>query len=77
MIWYFLMISWKVACLKSSLISLLVNGSLTEEFSPMRRLRQEYLIAPFLFLIVAKGLSGLMRQVLIGGTYLGHKVGES
>lgn len=62
-------------CLETTTISILVNGSPTEEFKPRKRLRQGDIIASFLYLIVAEGLSSLMRQALKMGKYVGHKVG--
>ena len=62
-------------CLEMTTISILVNGSPTEEFKPRKRLRQGDIIASFLYLIVAEGLSSLMRQALKIGKYVGHKVG--
>jgi len=46
-------ISWVKACLKSSTISILVNGSPTQEFNPTKALKQMDPLAPFLFLLVA------------------------
>lgn len=40
---------------------MLVNGSPTREFDLQRGLKQEDLLAPFLFLVVAEGLSGLVN----------------
>jgi len=62
--------------LSSSSISILVNGSPTGEFKLARGLRQGDSIAPFHFLVVAKGLSGLMRQALLKGLYKGYKAGK-
>lgn len=47
-------------CLESLMIYMLVNGSMTKEFKA-KRLRQGDLFAPFLFLVVAEGLEGLVR----------------
>jgi len=55
-------IEWVKNCLKSSSIYVMVNGSPTTEFIPMKGLRQEDSLAPFLFLIAAKGLAGVVRQ---------------
>lgn len=49
-------------CLESSTMSILVNGSPTQEFKPQKGLRQEDSLAPFLFLIVADDLTGVIRQ---------------
>jgi len=55
-------ISWIKTCLQLSTVFVIVNGSPTHDFTPTRGLRQEDPLAPFLFLIVAEGLSGLVRQ---------------
>jgi len=49
-------------CLKLTSISILVDGSPTNEFIPQRGLRQGDPLVPFLFNIVAEGLTGLMRE---------------
>ena len=69
-------VSWIKNMLSSSSISILVNESLTGEFKSTRGLRQGDPIAPFLFLVVVEGLSGLMRQALLKGLYKGYKVGK-
>lgn len=66
---------WIHCCLESSSISVLVNGSPTEEFKVSKGLRQGDPMAPFLFLIVAEGLSGLMRSVVQKNLFKGYKVG--
>jgi len=55
-------INWIKSCLKFVSVSVLVNGSPTKEFIPRKGLRQEDLLAPFLFLIVAEGLAGVLRM---------------
>jgi len=50
-------------CMESTSISMSVNGSPTHEFRPNRRLRQWDSMAPFLYLIVANDLAGLVREV--------------
>jgi len=57
-------------------VSVLVNGSPTLEFKPTIGLRQGDPLAPFLFLIVAEGLDGLVRQVLKMNLLKGVKVGR-
>jgi len=69
-------IQWIKACLESATVSVLVNGSPTKEFKPSRGLRQGDPMAPFLFLIVAQGLAGLVKQATTKNLYSGIKVGE-
>jgi len=57
-------IMWVKGCLESATVSVLVNGSPTDEFIPSRGLRQGDPLAPFLFLVVAEGLAGLVRQAV-------------
>lgn len=66
-------IKWVKNCLSSSSISVLVNGSPTEEFAMERGLRQGDPLAPFLFIIVAEGLSGLMKQAVAYGKFTPFK----
>ena len=70
-------IGWIKECLESSTISILVNGSPTKEFVPTRGLRQGDPMAPFLFLIVAEGLAGLVRQAVRKNLYSGIEVGTN
>jgi len=69
-------VRWVKGCLESSSISVLVNGSPTEEFKPSRGLRQGDPMTPFLFLVVAEGLAGLVRQASKQNTLTGVKVGR-
>ncbi|XP_068483362.1 uncharacterized protein [Phaseolus vulgaris] len=55
-------ICWIKGCLESASVSVLVNGSPTREFIPRKGLRQGDPLAPFLFLIVAEGLTGVSRM---------------
>ena len=68
-------IKWIRSCLESSSISILVNGSPTEQFQPAKGLRQGDPLAPSLFLIVAEGLARVMRVAQQKGLYDGIKVG--
>jgi len=61
--------------MESATISILVNGSPTEEFKSKRGLRQGDPLAPFLFLIVAEGLTGLVREAKRAGLFKGVEVG--
>jgi len=69
-------IQWIRACLESATISILVNGSSTKEFKPSKGLRQGDPMAPFLLLIVAQGLAGLVKQATRKNLFSGIKVGE-
>jgi len=68
-------ISWIRGCMESSTVSVLVNGSPIEEFKPSRGLRQGDPLAPFLFIVVAEGLAGLVRQVVKANLLSGLKIG--
>jgi len=69
-------ISWIRGFLKSGSVSVLVNGSPTEEFKPTRGLRQGDPLAPFMFLVVAEGLAGIARQVMKTNLLTGLKIGN-
>ncbi|XP_057444506.1 uncharacterized protein LOC130736733 [Lotus japonicus] len=58
-------------------MSVLVNGSPTEEFRMEKGLRQGDPLAPFLFLIVAEGLNGLFHNVVQMGKFQGFTLGEN
>ena len=62
--------------MESASISVLVNGSPTEEFKPSRGLRQGDPLAPFLFLVVVEGLAGLVRQAVKTNMLHGLKIGR-
>ena len=66
---------WIKGCLNSSTVSVLVNGSPSDEFRLERGLRQGDPLAPFLFLIVVEGLNGMMKQVVEMGKFVGARVG--
>jgi len=70
-------IMWIQGCLESATVFVLVNSSPAEEFKPSRGLRQGDPLAPFLFLVVAEGLAGLVRQAgkanLLSGLKIGRK----
>jgi len=53
-------IRWIKGCLESTSISILVNGSQREEFTPTKGDP----LAPLLFFIVAERLAELMKQAL-------------
>ncbi|CAL5323657.1 unnamed protein product [Camellia sinensis] len=68
-------VSWMTECIGTTKLSVLVNGSPTEEFSPQRGLRQGDSLSHFLFNIVAEGLNILMNRALEEGIIRGVKVG--
>jgi len=55
----------------------LINGSSTKEFRPKRGFRQGDPLASFIFLIVAEGLAGLVREASRIGVLEGVKVGRN
>lgn len=67
---------WIEACLSSASISILVNGSPTEEFFMSRGVRQGDPLSPFLFILPAEGLNGLMCEAVHKGIFNGVKVGR-
>lgn len=69
-------IMWIKACLISSKVSVVVNGSSTSKFGISKGLRQGNLLAPFLFTIMAEGLRGLMRKATRNNLFKSYKVGE-
>jgi len=68
-------INWIEECLKSSTISVLVNGNPIHEFNPTKGLRQGDPLAPFLYLITAEGLASMVRQAVKKKLFQGIKVG--
>ncbi|XP_057443259.1 uncharacterized protein LOC130735191 [Lotus japonicus] len=69
-------IRWIRVCISSSTLSVLVNGSPTEEFKMEKGLRQGDPMAPFLFLNVAEGLNGLLKHAVALEKYKPYKVGD-
>ena len=69
-------IKWVQGYLESTTVSILVNGCPTEEFRPTRGLRQGDPMAPFLFLVVAEGLAGLVHSSSKENLLREVKVGE-
>jgi hypothetical protein len=67
---------WTKTCVCSGNMSVLVNGSPTEEISIQRGLKQGDPLAPFLFLIVAEGLGGLMRMAVDRARFKPFSVGR-
>ncbi|GKV32830.1 hypothetical protein SLEP1_g41400 [Rubroshorea leprosula] len=63
-------------CLRSSMISILINGSPTRQFPVGKGIRQGDPLSPFLFLIVAEGLNGLMSTAVEKELYKGVRIGN-
>ncbi|GJU76062.1 RNA-directed DNA polymerase, eukaryota, reverse transcriptase zinc-binding domain protein [Tanacetum coccineum] len=68
--------SWIRACLSSSQASVLVNGSLTSEFSIKRGLRQGDPLFPFLFILVMEGFHNALSTAVSSGLIRGVKFGS-
>lgn len=58
-------------------MSILVNGTPTEEICIERGLKQGDPLAPFLFLLVAEGFSGLMRNAVNSNSFKGFDLGNN
>lgn len=72
-----LWVSCMQKCVTTAIISILVNGSLTNEFSPSKGLRQGDPLSPFLFNIAAEGLTMLLVRAKEMGLIKGVSVGQS
>jgi hypothetical protein len=68
-------LKWIRACIFESTMSVLVNGSPTEDFKVGRGLRQGDPLSPFLFLIAAEGLAAMMSRAVALGKFKGYHVG--
>ncbi|PNX89254.1 cysteine-rich receptor-like protein kinase, partial [Trifolium pratense] len=68
---------WIRACVFQSSMSVLVNGSTTDDFNVGKGLRQGDPLSPFLFLIVAEGLTGLMHSAVDRSLFHGYKVSNN
>ena len=69
-------IKWMDGCIRTTSMSILVNGNPTAEFIPQKGIRQGDPLAPLLFNIVVEGLMGLMREALKENKYKGLLVGK-
>ncbi|CAL5203868.1 unnamed protein product [Lathyrus oleraceus] len=66
---------WILECIIMANASVLVNGSVTDEFKFERGFPQGDMLSPFLFLITAKGLNKMMNALVEKCTYIGYGVG--
>ncbi|MCH85394.1 LINE-1 reverse transcriptase like [Trifolium medium] len=69
--------AWIRACVFAGNMSVLVNGSAMEEINIQRGLKQGDPLAPFLFLLVAEGLGGLMKKAVEQNRFRGFEVGRN
>ncbi|GKV24205.1 hypothetical protein SLEP1_g33843 [Rubroshorea leprosula] len=69
--------TWIRECISSAIVSILVNGSPTEEFQMEKGLRQGDPLAPFLFLMIAEALNGLMLKAAEENLFQGVEIGRS
>ncbi|GKV10561.1 hypothetical protein SLEP1_g21905 [Rubroshorea leprosula] len=68
---------WIQECLSTSRVSILVNGSPTDQFSVNQGLRQGDPLSSFLFLIIAKGLNGIIASTISQKLFAGVSVGSN
>jgi len=68
---------WIKECVSTATISVLVNGSPTDEFPLERGLRQGDPLSLFLFPIVAEGLHIIMKSVVERNIFVGYTVGAT
>nr|GEX52822.1 protein kinase-like domain, beta-lactamase/transpeptidase-like protein [Tanacetum cinerariifolium] len=68
---------WVEVCLRSSCISILVNGSSMEEFGIERGVRQGDPLSPFLFILATEVLNAIVCEAMANGVFKGVKVCEN
>lgn len=64
-------INWIRVILETTKMSILINGSPTEEFSPKRGIRQGDPLAPYMFLLIGEVLSRLIDRAVSTGACQG------
>ncbi|XP_071727074.1 uncharacterized mitochondrial protein AtMg01250-like [Rutidosis leptorrhynchoides] len=69
--------SWISSCLKSASVSVLVNGSPTNEFNLELGVRQGDPLSPFLFIIAAEGLNWLAKTAVSNNLLRGVEIGTN
>lgn len=67
-------VRWMKACVFGGNMSILVNGSPTEEINVKRGLKQGDPLAPFLFLLVTEGFNGLMKNAVRRNLFKGFEI---
>ncbi|GKA05534.1 reverse transcriptase domain, reverse transcriptase zinc-binding domain protein [Tanacetum coccineum] len=68
-------VDFEKACLRSSPMSILVNGSPTNKFCMERGVRQGDPLLPFLFILAAEGLNAIIKEAVDKGVFRGVKIG--
>src|SRR4051812_29441321 len=67
---------WMEACIFTSHMSILVNGSVSKDFKFQRGLRQGDHLSRFLFVLAMEGLTSLVRKSVEMGDFKPFKYGE-
>lgn len=70
-------VKWIDGCISFTSVSVLVNGSPSEEFIMARGIRQGDPLALFLFQIVAEGLNGLVGRGMEFGKLIDFRMGTT
>ncbi|GKA78597.1 reverse transcriptase domain, reverse transcriptase zinc-binding domain protein [Tanacetum coccineum] len=60
---------WVDSCLRSSSMSIIVNGSPTEKFRLERGVRQGDSLSPFLYILAAEGLNAMVSEAVEKGIF--------
>nr|GFA19889.1 transposon TX1 uncharacterized [Tanacetum cinerariifolium] len=68
---------WVDTCLRTSSVSVLVNGSPSEEFGLERGVRQGDPLSPFLFILATGGLNAIVTEAVEKGIFSGVVVGAN
>nr|GEV40628.1 putative RNA-directed DNA polymerase, eukaryota, reverse transcriptase zinc-binding domain protein [Tanacetum cinerariifolium] len=68
---------WIQSCLKSSRGSIIINGSLTEEFQFFKGIKQGDPLSPFLFILVMESLHLSFQRVEEAKMFKGMKIGPT
>jgi len=66
-----------MGCEYSTLFTMLINGFSTSLFNPSRGFKQGFPMSPYLFMLVEKGLTRLIKEAKRQRKILGIKVGRS
>lgn len=67
---------WIMTCLRSASMSILVNGSPTEEFKLEKGVRQGDPLSPFPYISAAEGLNAMMGEAVSKDIFRGIRVGS-